>query len=316
MLETIACYLLQITTVLTNMPVTPATLYLVATPIGNLEDLSQRSLRILHEVDCIAAEDTRHSGQLLKHFDISTPQVSYHTHNIARRTPELVKRLQQGDAIALITDAGMPGISDPGEELVQACAAASIAVVPVPGPTAIICALVASGLPTQRFVFEGFLPTANKARREILQTMSHEIRTIVFYEAPHRLVRTLNDVFEHVGGHREIVLARELTKRYEEFWRGTVAEALAEFQTRSPKGEFTIVLAGAKPSQELLSDEDLLKQLQQLTDEGLSRSRAAKQLAKETGGDRRRIYQLSLRMEDHAVVSDPAEPSESGEGYS
>ncbi|MEL7083960.1 MAG: 16S rRNA (cytidine(1402)-2'-O)-methyltransferase [Cyanobacteria bacterium J06597_1] len=280
------------------MPVTPATLYLVATPIGNLEDISQRSLRILNEVDCIAAEDTRHSGQLLKHFDIPTPQVSYHTHNIARRTPELVNRLAKGEAIALITDAGMPGISDPGVELVQACAAANIAVVPIPGPTAVICALVASGLPTQRFVFEGFLPTTKKERREILQLISNEARTVVFYEAPHRLVRTLNELLDCVEENRAIVLARELTKRYEEFWRGTVTEALEEFQARSPKGEFTIVLAGVEPSQPEVSDEDLLAQLRRLMDDGLSRSRAAKQLAKETGGDRRRIYQLSLDIED------------------
>ena len=286
------------------MPVTPATLYLVATPIGNLEDISQRSLRILNEVDCIAAEDTRHSGQLLKHFNISTPQVSYHTHNVARRTPELVDKLAKGEAIALITDAGMPGISDPGVELVQACAAAHITVVPVPGPTAIICALVASGLPTHRFVFEGFLPTAKKDRREILKAIASERRTVVCYEAPHRLVRTLSDLREHMGDSREIVLARELTKRYEEFWRGTIAEALEEFQTRSPKGEFTIVLAGTDPQEDAASDDDLMARLQQLVGGGLSRSRAAKQLAKETGGDRRRIYQLSLEMDD------PGSPSE------
>ncbi|MGK7912264.1 MAG: 16S rRNA (cytidine(1402)-2'-O)-methyltransferase [Synechococcus sp.] len=294
------------------MPVTPATLYLVATPIGNLEDISRRSLRILDEVDCIAAEDTRHSGQLLKHFDISTPQMSYHTHNIARRTPELVERLANGETIALITDAGMPGISDPGVELVQACAAANIAVVPIPGPTAIICALVASGLPTQRFVFEGFLPTVKKERREVLQLISKEARTVVFYEAPHRLVRTLNELLEHVEETREIVLARELTKRYEEFWRGTVAGALEEFQVRSPKGEFTIVLAGLDSREEVVSDEALLTQLRRLMGDGLSRSRAAKQLAKETGGDRKRIYQLSLKADDDtAVASDPTPSGES-----
>ena len=280
------------------MPVIPGTLYLVATPIGNLEDISRRSLRILSEVNCIAAEDTRHSGQLLKHFNITTPQLSYHTHNITRRTPELVERLTGGDAIALITDAGMPGISDPGVELVQACAASNIPVVPIPGPTAIVCALVASGLPTQRFVFEGFLPTATKERRDILEAIAREPRTIVFYEAPHRLIRTLNDLLDHVEASRPIVVARELTKRYEEFWRGTVAGALEEFQTRSPKGEFTIVLAGAELSEDVTSDRDLLERLQQLMDDGLSRSRAARQLAKEAGGDRRRIYQLSLEMDN------------------
>ena len=249
-------------------------------------------------MDCIASEDTRHSGQLLKHFGISTPQVSYHTHNIARRTPELVNRLSVGEAIALISDAGMPGISDPGIELVQACAAAQIPVSLSPGPTAILCALVASGLPTQRFVFEGFLPTSKQERARILQAIALEQRTVVFYEAPHRLLRTLKDLLVYVNEDRAIVLGRELTKRYEEFWRGTVAGALAEFQKRSPKGEFTIVLAGAQPQQTTVLPDDLLDLLQQLMNEGLSRSQAAKQLAKETGTNRRRIYQLSLAAEE------------------
>ena len=280
------------------MSVEFGTLYLVATPIGNREDISQRSLRILAEVDCIAAEDTRHSGQLLKHYSITTPLVSYHTHNIARRTPELIARLAAGDSIALISDAGMPGISDPGVELVQACASAGIPVVPIPGPTAIVCALVASGLPSQRFVFEGFIPTSKRERADILQAIASERRTVVFYESPHRLVRTLTDLLDFVEGERAIVVARELTKRYEEFWRGTVAGALAEFQERSPKGEFTIVLAGAEPQVEEVSEDFLRKQLQQLMEGGLSRSQAAKQLAKQTGGDRRTIYRLSLGEEE------------------
>ena len=283
------------------MTVDPGSLYLVGTPIGNREDLSPRSLRILSEVDCIAAEDTRHSGQLLKHFGISTPQVSYHTHNIARRTPELVARLSAGEAIALICDAGMPGISDPGIELVQACAAAQIPIVPIPGPTAMICAVVASGLPARRFVFEGFLPSSKRERESVLQAIATEQRTIVFYEAPHRLLRTLKDLLGYVDGERAIVLGRELTKRYEEFWRGTVAGALAEFQERSPKGEFTIVLAGAQPQQTELSQEEVLEQLQHLMNEGLSRSQAAKQIAKQTGGDRRAIYRMSLAFEEGTI---------------
>ena len=288
------------------MSVDPGTLYLVATPIGNLEDISQRTLRILAEVNCIAAEDTRHSGLLLKHFNITTPQVSYHSHNIARRTPELLEKLTAGEAIALITDAGMPGISDPGVELVQACAAASIPVVPIPGPTAMICALVASGLPTQRFVFEGFLPTSKKERTIILKEIAAEERTVIFYEAPHRLTRTLKDLLDVVDGKRAIVLARELTKRYEEFWRGGVAGALAEFQTRSPKGEFTIVLAGAEPNQKKLSAAFLLKELQTLMDSGLSRSQAAKHVAKQTGEDRRTLYELSLSAEIGAPEGETA----------
>ncbi|WP_017327509.1 16S rRNA (cytidine(1402)-2'-O)-methyltransferase [Synechococcus sp. PCC 7336] len=279
------------------MTVEPGTLYLVGTPIGNRGDVSDRALHILREVDSIAAEDTRHSGSLLKYFGISTPLLSYHRHNIARRTPELVAKLQAGEAIALVTDAGMPGISDPGVELVQACIAAGIAIVPVPGPTALIVALVASGLPAQRFAFEGFLPTARKQRDAILQELAEERRTIVLYEAPHRLTRTLKDLLAYVEPDRPIVVARELTKRYEEFWRGTVASALEQFAERSPRGEFTLVLAGAQPKPADTSESALREQLRELIGQGLSRSQASRQVAKQTGCDRRAIYRLSLALE-------------------
>ncbi|MEL6319757.1 MAG: 16S rRNA (cytidine(1402)-2'-O)-methyltransferase, partial [Cyanobacteria bacterium J06626_14] len=202
-------------------------LYVVATPIGNLEDMTFRAIATLKHASVIAAEDTRHTAKLLNHFEIETPQLSYHDHNRLSRIPELISRLHQGQTVALVSDAGMPGVSDPGYELIRACIEATIPVIPIPGATAAITALSASGLPTNRFVFEGFLPTKGKERRDRLDNLKPEVRTLIFYEAPHRLVQTLGDLAETFGGDRIIVLARELTKRYEEFWRGTVEEAIA-----------------------------------------------------------------------------------------
>ena len=211
------------------------TLYLVGTPIGNLEDMTFRAVRILQTVDLIAAEDTRHTGKLLHHFQVGTPQISYHDHNRHSRTAELLERLQEGKTIALVTDAGMPGISDPGYELVKACAEAAITVVPIPGPSAAIAALIASGLPCDRFIFEGFLPAKPQARRAHLEVLQTEPRTLIFYEAPHRLRQMLQD-FLVLGADRQIVLARELTKRYEEIWRGTVEAAIAHYSNHEPQG--------------------------------------------------------------------------------
>ncbi|MGA7935671.1 MAG: 16S rRNA (cytidine(1402)-2'-O)-methyltransferase, partial [Kovacikia sp.] len=222
----------------------PGTLYIVGTPIGNLEDMTFRAVRILQAVDFIAAEDTRHTGKLLHHFQIGTPQISYHDHNRHSRTPELLERLRQGKAIALVTDAGMPGISDPGYELVRDCVEAGISVVPIPGPSAAIAALTASGLPSDRFIFEGFLPAKPQLRRARLEILKTESRTLIFYEAPHRLRQTLQDLVA-LGDDRKIVLARELTKLHEEIWRGTIAEAIAHYGDRSPQGEFTLVITGA-----------------------------------------------------------------------
>ena len=277
----------------------PGTLYIVGTPIGNLEDMTFRAVRILQGVDAIAAEDTRHTGKLLHHFQITTPQVSYHEHNRITRTGELVERLQQGQAIALVSDAGMPGISDPGYELVKACVEAGLTVVPIPGCSAVVAALTASGLPSDRFVFEGFLPAKPKDRRAHLEQLKAESRTLVFYEAPHRLRQTLQDLLM-LGGDRAIVLARELTKLHEEFWRGTIAEAVDQYRDREPMGEFTLVLAGAELNPLILSDEALKTELQALLNQGISRSEASRQLAQQTALPRRQIYQLALSLPNDA----------------
>jgi len=277
----------------------PRTLYIVGTPIGNLEDITFRAVRILQAVDAIAAEDTRHTGKLLHHFQITTPQVSYHEHNRITRTGELVERLQQGQAIALVSDAGMPGISDPGYELVKACVEAGLTVVPIPGCSAVVAALIASGLPSDRFVFEGFLPPKPKDRRAHLERLTSESRTLVFYEAPHRLRQTLQDLLI-LGSDREIVLARELTKLHEEFWRGTIAEAIDQYRDREPMGEFTLVLAGAELNPLVLTDDALKAELQALLNQGISRSEASRQLAQQTALPRRQIYQLALSLPNDA----------------
>lgn len=213
--------------------------------------------------------------------------------------PELLDLLKQNKTIALVTDAGMPGISDPGYDLIAACLEAKISVVPIPGATAAIAALVASGLPTDRFVFEGFLPTKNKDRKERLQSIDRETRTIIVYEAPHRLLTTLEDFATVLGGDRQIVLARELTKLHEEFWRGTIEEAIDLYtQTRQPKGEYTLVIRGVESVEKLeMSDENLKTELKNLLAEGISRSQASRQLSKLTSRSRQEIYQLALEIE-------------------
>lgn len=273
-----------------------ATLYLVATPIGNLEDMTFRAIRILQTVDLIAAEDTRHTGKLLQHFQIKTPQLSYHEHNSQQRIPELLSKMSQGKAIALVTDAGMPLISDPGYELVKACVAQGISVVPIPGANAAITALSAAGLATDKFVFEGFLPAKSKERRTHLETIQSETRTIIFYESPHRLRETLQDLGAILGEEREIVLARELTKMHEEFWRGTINYAIAHYTNREPQGEFTLVVAGATLEKPQLSEAVIKAELQNLLMQGLSRSEASRQLAQQTSLPRRQIYQLALSI--------------------
>ena len=278
------------------MDANAGTLYIVGTPIGNLEDMTVRAVRILQTVDLIAAEDTRHTGKLLHHFQIKTPQISYHEHNLTTRTSELLSKLQQGRSIALVSDAGMPGISDPGYELVKACADEAITVVPIPGASAVITALSASGLPSDRFIFEGFLPAKSQARRTHLESLRSESRTIVFYESPHRLRATLQDLADILGGDRLITLARELTKLHEEFWRGTVADAIELYLKREPQGEYTIVVAGAESVQVVLSETALKSELQSLLDQGLSRSDASRQLAQQTSLPRRQIYQLALSL--------------------
>ena len=273
-------------------------LYLVGTPIGNLEDITLRAIRILEEVDLIAAEDTRRTGKLLQHFQIKTPQISYHAHNQASRTAELISHLEAGESIALVTDAGMPGISDPGYEMVVAAIEAKIKVVPIPGVTAALTALTVSGLLTDRFVFEGFLPIKSKERTERLTSLQQETRTLIFYEAPHKLLGTLTDLEAILGKDRNIVLARELTKIHEEFWRGTIEEAIALYtHDRQPKGEYTVVVEG-KPVKEVLvlSEAELKAELTQLLQQGMTRSQASRHLAQLTSLPRRQIYQLALEV--------------------
>ncbi|MEH2323835.1 MAG: 16S rRNA (cytidine(1402)-2'-O)-methyltransferase [Nostoc sp.] len=274
----------------------PRTLYVVGTPIGNLEDITFRAVRILQNVDIIAAEDTRHTGKLLQHFQVKTPQVSYHEHNRTSRIPELLEHLLNNKAIALVSDAGMPGISDPGYELVKACIEAGIAVVPIPGASAAITALSASGLPTDRFVFEGFLPAKSQQRQQHLESLQTESRTLIFYESPHRLRDTLQDLALVWGSDRQIVLGRELTKLYEEFWRGTIAEAIAHYNQREPQGEYTLLVAGIQAIHPQLTEEELKGELKQLISQGISRSQASRQLAKFTSLPRRQLYQLALSI--------------------
>jgi 16S rRNA (cytidine1402-2'-O)-methyltransferase len=275
----------------------PGTLYIVATPIGNLEDMTFRAVRILQAVDMIAAEDTRHTGRLLQHFQVRTPQISYHEHNSHSRIPEILEHLQYGKAIALVSDAGMPGISDPGYELIKACIDDGITVVPIPGASAVITALSAAGLPTDRFIFDGFLPVKSQQRKQYLESLQGEYRTLVFYESPHRLRDTLADLGEVLGSDRQLVIARELTKLYEEFWRGTVGDAIADYTQREPQGEYTLLVAGNPPSQIQLTETELKTELLQIMHQGISRSQASRQLAKDTSLSRRYLYQLALAIE-------------------
>jgi 16S rRNA (cytidine1402-2'-O)-methyltransferase len=274
------------------------TLYIVGTPIGNLEDITHRALRILREVAVIAAEDTRQTRKLLSHFDIHTPLVSYHEHNQRTAGPALIERLQAGEDVALVTDAGMPAISDPGEDLVRQAIAAGIPVVPVPGPTAFVTALVVSGLPTDRFCFEGFLPAKGKERRAALERLRTEPRTWILYEAPHRLLDTLADLAEHLGD-RPMAAARELTKLHEEVLRGTPAELLAHFQAHPPRGEFVLVVSGApaaaavEPAPEA-TPVALAEAVAALEAGGMDRKAAMKEVATRFGLSKRDVYQAVL----------------------
>lgn len=274
------------------------TLYLVGTPIGNLEDITARALRILREVAVVAAEDTRQSLKLLRHFEIQTQLVSYHEHNQRTAGPALIERLQAGDSVALVTDAGMPAISDPGEDLVRLALAAGVEVVPVPGPTAFVSALVVSGLPTDRFAFDGFLPTKKKEREAALARLAQEERTVMLYEAPHRLLETLADL-ERVLGARPMAAARELTKLHEEVRRGTPAELIAHFEARAPRGEFVLVIAGAPPAVpevESWTPESLRAAVDELVGTGMHPNAAMKQVGERFGLAKRDVYQTLLTL--------------------
>jgi 16S rRNA (cytidine1402-2'-O)-methyltransferase len=222
--------------------VVAGTLYLVATPIGNLEDITHRALKVLSSVDLIAAEDTRKTKILLDHYLINKPMVSYFSYNERHRTPQLIGKLQEGQSIALVSDAGTPGISDPAYHIVQSCLAAGISIIPIPGPSAFVSALVVSGLPTDRFVFEGFLPI-KKGRKTKLAGLSSEPRTIVLFESPHRILKTLEEI-RTVFGERHVVVARELTKKFEEIVRGPVSTVLAELRRKQTRGEYVLVVEG------------------------------------------------------------------------
>jgi 16S rRNA (cytidine1402-2'-O)-methyltransferase len=271
----------------------PGTLYVVATPIGNLEDITYRAVRVLGEVDLVAAEDTRHSRKLFARFGIRKPLLAYHDHNERQRLETLLQRLRAGADIALISDAGTPCIADPGYRLVAACRDAGITVVPIPGPSALIAALSAAGVSSERFAFEGYLPPRAKARGDLLRQLVGERRTLVFYEVPHRLAATLADLVATMGGDRQLVIARELTKLHEEFFRGTTAEALSRFQQEVTRGELVLVLPSARQLPRVNVREALRKLLD---DSGLSRREAVKMIAREYGLSSSDVYRESLSL--------------------
>ena len=274
-------------------------LYLCATPIGNLEDITFRVIRTLQEVDLIAAEDTRNSIKLLNHFEIKTPMTSYHEYNKIEKGKKLVEKLQEGTNIALITDAGTPGISDPGEELVKMCYEAGIEVTSLPGPAACITALTLSGLPTRRFAFEAFLPSDKKERQAVLKELVDETRTIIMYEAPHRLLKTLQELLEQLG-NRRITVCRELTKKHETAFVTSLEEAVAYYEENEPKGECVLVLEGR--SREELRQEEVAKweemsieeHMEYYLKQGVQKKEAMKMVAKDRGVSKRDIYQNLL----------------------
>lgn len=272
------------------------TLYLCATPIGNLEDITLRVLRTLKEADLIAAEDTRNSIKLLNHFEIKTPMTSYHEYNKIEKGRELVNKLLAGVNVALITDAGTPGISDPGEELVQMCYEAGVPVTSLPGPAACITALTISGQSTRRFAFEAFLPADKKERRAILEELKTETRTTILYEAPHRLLRTLQELLE-VLGKRRVTVCRELTKKHETAFLTTLTEAVDYYQEQEPKGECVLILEGRnrremeREKQESWLDLSLEEHMALYEKQGMDRKTAMKQVAKDRGVSKREIYQ-------------------------
>tara|TARA_B100000214_G_C23955578_1_gene622653 strand:- start:885 stop:1775 length:891 start_codon:yes stop_codon:yes gene_type:complete len=270
----------------------PGTLYLVGTPIGNLGDLSPRAKFILKNVSLIACEDTRRSGQLLKKIDSNTPLLSYHKHNFKSRESELLNILDRNGSIALISDAGLPGINDPGEELVIAAKSKNHKVICIPGPCAATTALVVSGLSTQRFCFEGFLPKKQSEREERLRNISNEQRTTIIYESPHQLKKLLKDLSRSCGNKRHIQISRELTKMYEQSIGNTIQDAINHFENNKPKGEFTLVLEGKKETNDeyKISESEALKKLNELISQGEKSNIAARKVANETGYKKKWLY--------------------------
>lgn len=275
-------------------------LYLVATPIGNLDDITLRALKVLKEVDIIAAEDTRQTVKLLNHFEIKKPLISYFEHNKLERGNYLVQLLKEGKSIALVSDAGSPGISDPGEDLVRLAAENGLTVTMAPGPVAAVMGLVLSGLPAGRFVFEGFLPMNKRTRKERIRALKNEVRTIVLYEAPHKLIYTLKDLRDELG-ERKIVLARELTKKFEELLRCTLDEAIAKYEAMPPKGEFVLILEGANGS-EILEEEKkkwdeltLVQHVEFYLNQGMDKKAAIKKVSEDRGVSKREVYNSYIK---------------------
>lgn len=271
-------------------------LYLVATPIGNLEDITYRAVRILSEVDFIAAEDTRHSLKLLNHFDIQKPLISYYEHNIRERGEKIIKKLKEGQNAALVSDAGTPAISDPGEDIVKLCAEEGIKVVPVPGAVAAINALICSSLSTSRFSFEGFLSVNKKSRADHLNSVKESQYTLIFYEAPHKLLNTLKDMLECFGD-RKITVARELTKKYEEFLYTTISKAISHFEETPPKGEFVLVIEGAseKEKKSEFDNMSVLEHINYYIESGFDKKEAIKKVALDRNVSKREIYAETIK---------------------
>lgn len=277
------------------------TLYLCATPIGNLEDITYRVLRTLKEVDLIAAEDTRNSIRLINHFEIKTPMTSYHEYNKIEKAYQLVAKMREGKNIALITDAGTPGISDPGEDIVRICYEEGIPVTSLPGAAACITALTMSGLPTRRFAFEAFLPKDKKEHQAVLEELKTETRTIIIYEAPHHLVRTLQELHDTLGGDRRLTICRELTKRHEEKLQMTLADSLSYYEVNEPRGEYVLIIAG-RSREEMKKEEQagwealsLEEHMAHYESQGIDRKEAMKRVAKDRGVSKRDIYQALLK---------------------
>lgn len=267
-------------------------LYICPTPIGNLEDITLRTIRILGEVDLIAAEDTRHTIKLLNHYDIKKPLTSYHEHNIKEKGIELIEKLNEGKSIALVSDAGMPGISDPGQELIRQAIDEGIDVIALPGATASITALVISGLPTDKFIFEGFLSSKKGERKKELDKIKEYRKTTIIYEAPHRLINLLEDMVE-ILEDRKISISRELTKKYEETFRGTAAEALEKFTVTGIKGEFVIIVDGNHEEKEI-EEIDIGQLLEKYISEGFTKKEAVKKVSEETGIAKNLVYKISI----------------------
>ncbi len=273
------------------------TLYLCATPIGNLEDITYRTVRCLREADLIAAEDTRHTKQLLSAYEIDTPLTSYHEHNKAEKGPLLIQKLQEGTMLALVSDAGMPAICDPGSDLVRLAIEAGIPVVPLPGPNAGLTGLIASGMDTTRFTFIGFLPKTQKHRLPVLESIQSYEGTLIFYEAPHRIQNVLTEIMA-VLGDRQAVLCRELTKKYEQYMRGTLSQLKDKLAAQGVRGEFVILVAGAEPQMMAAADGsvDYASLVQELMDQGVDKKEAVRMVARRCGVPKRSVYQAALTL--------------------